>query len=355
MHQVLYYTLDGDTTRAQEILASWGMDGEIELVGCAHDALVAPTPEAMRGMEAVIGEFAPFVKRAVDDAAAAGIRIIASQSIGLNHLDVEGLTRRGIVVANCPGYCAEDVATHAAALMLDLMRKVTFTNRDVLAGAWDPKAGYPAFRTQGRTLGLVFFGHIARALVPIARALGMRVVVWAPTKTADELASAGCTKAETLDELLRASDVVSLHCPLIPETAGLIGARELTLMKPTAYLVNTARGGIVDEDALADALDAAEAGREAEPVVLADGTRGTRGIRAAGLDVLAREKQPNRRLIEHPRCVVTPHNAYDSVESADALRRMSLEAVCDALVRNIAPAGTVNPEAARAQHLAPRP
>lgn len=325
-HKVLYYTLDGDTARAREILDGWGVGDEVELAGCAHEPYAAARPEQLEGCEAFIGEFAPVMGSAVDAFADAGIRVATSMSIGVNHMDVDRLTERGIVVTNCPGYCAEDVACHTVALMLDLMRKITFGNRHVLAGGWDPKAGYPVFRTQGRTLGLVFFGHIARSVAPIAQALGMRVLVWAPTKTEEELKAAGCERADTLDELLGQSDVVSLHCPLIPETERLIGARELSLMKPTAYLINTARGEIVDEEALLEALDA-----------------GT--IRAAGLDVLAHETQRNRRLIEHPRVVVTPHAAYDSLEAADNLRIMSLEAVCDALVRGESPRYAVNPEA----------
>lgn len=328
-HRVLFYTLDGKTDKANDILRSWGMGESIELVGCAHPAMAAPTEEQLQGCEGFVGEFAPVLGDTVGAMARAGIRVAASMSIGMNHMDVAGLQARGITVANCPGYCAEDVATHAVALMLDLMRKVTFTNRDVVTGAWDPKAGYQAYRTQGRTLGLVFFGRIARAVVPVAQALGMHVLVWAPTKTAAELAEVGCEKVERLDDLLAAADVVSLHCPLIPETRGLIGARELALMKPTAYLVNTARGELVDEKALVAALN--------ENVT----SGGAQGIRAAGLDVLAHERTPLRALIEHERCIVTPHCAYDSVEAAGALRRMSLEAVCDVLMRGKEPVNVV--------------
>ena len=324
-HRVLYYTLDGDTARAQKILEGWGVDGELELVGCKHAANDPAGPAQLAGYEAIIGEFSPMLGDTVKHAAAAGIRVVASMSIGMNHVDVAGLTARGITVCNCPGYCAEDVAAHTIALMLDLMRKITFTNRAVLGGTWDPKGGYEAYRTQGRTMGLVFFGRIARAVAPIAQALGMRVLVWAPTKSAEELGAAGCEKAESLDMLLAAADVVSLHCPLIPETAGLIGARELSLMKPTAYLINTARGPLIDEDALLAALDANVA------------SGGTRGIRAAAMDVLAKETSPNQALIHHPRCVVTPHTSYDSAESADNLRIMSLEAVVDVLVRGVEP------------------
>lgn len=334
-HSVLYYSLDGNTDRARKILDQMGAGGDIRLIGCAHEAYARPTPEQLAECEGFIGEFAPITGDTVDAVAKAGVRVCASMSIGLNHMDVEGLQCHGIIVTNCPGYCAEDVACHTVALMLDVMRKVTFGNRSVLSGSWDPQAGYPVYRTQGRTIGLVFFGHIARAVAPIARALGMHVLVWAPTKSAAELEEAGCERAESLEELLRASDVVSLHCPLIPETRGLIGARELSLMKPSAYLINTARGEIVDEDALIDALDKGQ-------------------IRAAGLDVIAHETHPNRRLIEHPRVVVTPHSACSSEEAADNLRRMCLESVVDVLVRNTAPAWSVTPEAVAAQGLAPR-
>lgn len=328
-HRVLYYTLDGDIERANEMLDEMGHADDIELVGCAHVPFAAPTAEQLKGCDGFIGEFAPVLGETVGAMADAGVRVAASMSIGMNHMDVDGLEAHGVTVTNCPGYCAEDVATHAIALMLDLMRKVTFTNRSVVGGAWDPKGGYEPYRTQGRTLGLVFFGNIARQVAPVARALGMRVLVWAPTKTPEELAAAGCERAATLDELLAASDVVSLHCPLIPQTRGLIGARELSLMKPTAYLINTARGPVVDEAALVAALDANVA------------SGGAQGIRAAGLDVLADEKAraqgATRRLIEHPRCVVTPHAAYDSAEAADTLRRMSLASVVDVLVRGVAP------------------
>ena len=332
-HRVLYYTLDGDTSRANEILAQLGCAEAIELVDAAHEPFKAPTPEQLNGCEAVVGEFMPVIEDAVDSFANAGVKLVASMSIGLNHMDVAGLAQRGVLVSNCPGYCAKEVAAHTIALMLDLMRKVTLSNRDVLAGGWDPKAGYPVHRPCGQTLGLVFFGRIAREVAPVAQALGMRVLVWAPTKSAEELAAAGCEKAETLEDLLRASDVVSLHCPLIDETRGLIGARELALMKPGAVLVNTARGEVVDEKALVAALN--------EGIT----SGGKTGICAAGLDTLAHEASGrNEKLIRHPRCIVTPHSAYDSIEAADALRQMSLEAVCELLVEGRRPTNCVSPE-----------
>lgn len=328
-HNVLYYICDGNTAPAQAILDTMEGGDQINLVGCTHEPLVPPTPQQLAGCEGFIGEFGPVPAETAAAMGEAGLKIASSMSIGLNHMDVAALNAAGVTVTNCPGYCAHDVAQHTIALMLDLMRKVTFSNRHVQAGEWNPLGGYPAHRTQGQTLGLVFFGNIARAVVPVAKALGMNVLVWAPTKSAEVLAQAGCTKAETLDELLAASDVVSLHCPLIPETEELIGAHELEVMKPTAFLVNTARGPVIDEDALVAALD--------ENIA----SNGSRGICGAGLDVLADETAPNRALIEHPRCVVTPHAAYCTEEANDTLRQMTLKAMVDKLVFNREPENVV--------------
>lgn len=312
-HHVLLYTLDGTTDVAEAYLASRGLADRFVLVGLAHRPMASPTASELAGFEAVLGEFMPVRAEEADVMSSAGIRLVASMSIGLNHVDVAALAERGILTANCPGYCADEVAEHAVALMLDLMRQVTTSNRDVLAGTWDPHFGYEMRRATSQTCGLVFFGGIARHVAPIVQALGMHVVVWAPTKTGSELAAAGCEKVDTLDELLARADVVSLHCPLIPMTKGLIGAPELARMKSTAFLVNTSRGAVVDEEALADALE-------------------TGTIRAAGLDVLADEAHPNKRLVDNPHCIVTPHVAYESREAAEALVTMSMKSVCELLV-----------------------
>jgi D-3-phosphoglycerate dehydrogenase len=331
-HRVLFYTLSGDTGPAQSILDEWGVAEQIELVGVRHDVLVPVTTgaarELARGCEAVVNEFAGLDAAGADALAASGVRLLASLSIGINHFDVDALTRAGVLLTNCPGYCADDVALHAVALMLDLMRKVTASNIDVRAGRWNPYFGYPVHRPAGRTLGLVFFGRIARKVAPIAQALGMRVVVWAPTKSAEELADAGCEKIDTLDELLVRSDVVSLHCPLISLTENLIGARELALMGPDAFLVNTARGGCVDEEALLEALE-----------------KGT--IRACGLDCLTNEREltaTERAIVAHPNAIVTPHSAYVSEEASDALLRMGLQSVRELLIEGRTPTFALNAE-----------
>ncbi|MBP3883351.1 MAG: hypothetical protein J6D54_00215 [Olsenella sp.] len=334
-HRVLFYTLSGDTTAAQAILDEWGVGEQIELVGVSHGVFVPVTEgaadELARGCDAIVNEIAGLSAAGARAVAESGARLFASLSIGINHIDVDALTREGVLLTNCPGYCAEDVALHAVALMLDLMRKVTASNLDTRAGRWNPYFGYPVHRPAGRTLGLVFFGHIAQKVAPIAHALGMSVVVWAPTKSAEEIADAGCEKVDSLDELLVRSDVVSLHCPLIPLTENLIGARELTLMGPDAFLINTARGGCVDEEALLEALE-----------------KGT--IRGCGLDCLTREREltaTERAIVAHPRAIVTPHSAFVSEEATDELLRMGLRSVKELLVDGTMPTHALNPEALR--------
>ena len=329
-HRVLLYTLSGDTTLADSILDGWGVRDQIELVGIPHDVFVPITEgapdELARGCDAIVNEIAGISEAGAPAVAASGARLFASLSIGVNHIATDALARDGVLATNCPGYCTEDVALHTVALMLDLMRKVTSSNRDVIAGRWDPYFGYPVHRPSTQTLGLVYFGRIARAVVPIARALGMRVVVWAPTKSAAELASAGVEKADTLDELLTRADVVSLHCPLIPETEHLIGARELALMGPDSFLINTARGGCVDEEALLGALE-------------------TGTIRGCGLDCLTRERDlsPTALAIaRHPNAVVTPHTAFASEESAEELMRMGLQSVRELLIEGRVPTYALN-------------
>jgi D-3-phosphoglycerate dehydrogenase len=322
--RVLWYTLDGDISKANEILSERGVSDEIELVAAPHEAYVPPTPEQLAGCDAIVNERCAIRGKTVEDCVNAGIRLVASMSIGINHIDVSRLAKHGILVSNCPGYCAEEVATHAMALMLDVQREITFSNRNVLAGRWAPKVDYPIHRMSSQVLGLIFFGHIARAVVPMAQGLGMRVIVWAPTKSADEIAKAGCQKVDSLEELLRKSDVVSLHCPLVAETKGLIGAHELELMGPNAFLINTARGECVNEDALVDALEA-----------------GT--IRGAGIDTLTHEvHDQNIRLVNNPHCIVTPHVAFDSEEAADTQRHMALSACIEFLVEGKRPEHTVS-------------
>lgn len=181
-------------------------------------------------------------------------KIIARYGIGVDTIDVEAATRAGIIVTNNPTYCIEEVAEHALALLLACARKVVFYDRMVRGGRWEVPPGKPMFRLAGSTLGLVGFGNIARQVAIRAAAFGMRVLFFDPFVKSAPAGIPGEPRA-SLDEVLAEADLVSLHPPLTPETRGLLGDAALAKMKKTAWLVNCARGPIVDTAALVRALD----------------------------------------------------------------------------------------------------
>jgi D-3-phosphoglycerate dehydrogenase len=181
-------------------------------------------------------------------------RIIARYGIGVDTIDLVAATEAGIIVTNNPTYCIEEVAEHTMSLLLACARKVAFYDRLVRKGRWEVPPAKPMFRVAGRTLGLVGFGNIARAVAVRAAGFGMRVLFADPFVSAGQFQAPG-EKKEFL-EMLRASDFVSLHPPLAPETRGMMNDAALAAMKPTAFLINCSRGPIVDTAALVRALDA---------------------------------------------------------------------------------------------------
>ncbi len=181
-------------------------------------------------------------------------KIIARYGIGVDTIDLEAATRAGIIVTNNPTYCIEEVAEQAMALMLACARKIVVYDRLVRAGKWDLAPGKPIFRIAGRTLGLVGFGHIGQQVAARAAAFGMHVLFFDPVVQNGQ--HPGQAKKVELRELLNESDFVSLHPPLIPQTRKMINDETLGQMKPTAFLINCARGPIVDTEALVRALDA---------------------------------------------------------------------------------------------------
>ena len=238
-----------------------------------------------------------------------GLRAIASATVGLDHVAVEAAERRGIAVVNVPDYCIEEMADSTIALLLALVRGVVELDRSVRAGRWDHAAAGPLGRVAGSRLGVVGFGRIGRAVARRALALGFEVWAADPTVPAREIAAAS-VRPSRLEELLAACHAVTLHLPLTPETDKLIGADELELMQPGAVLVNTARGKLVDVDALVAALN-----------------RGH--LSGAALDVLPVE--PPERWPEVPGLIVTPHAAWYSPESEREARVRALAALRSAL------------------------
>jgi glycerate dehydrogenase len=254
-------------------------------------------------------------------ASLADVRVISVLATGYNVVDVAAARERGIAVCNVPEYATPNTAQATWALILELTNRVGELSASVHAGRWSKSPDFcywdgELVELAGRTLGIVGYGRIGRTVAAIGRAFGMRILAHRRTPGPD----AECVDLETL---LRESDVVSLHCPLTPETQGLIDARRLALMKPTALLVNAARGPLVVEADLAAALDA---GR----------------IAGAALDVLSIEPPPaSNPLLTAKNCIITPHVAW---ATRDARRRL-IEATAENLRAFAAgrPRNVVNP------------
>lgn len=235
------------------------------------------------------------------------LRFIAVLATGYDVVDVAAAKARGISVANVPEYGTEDVAQHAMALLLELCTRAGDHGRAVAAGDWSRSPDFCFWLTaprslDGLTLGLVGYGRIAQRLAAIARALGMRILAASPSRRGDP------DGWREIPALFAESDVVSLHCPLTAANARFVDAALLARMRPHAFLLNTARGGLIDEVALAAALRAGQ-------------------LAGAGLDVLSREPPPaDNPLIGAPNCLITPHIAWASLA---ARRRLMAETVAN--------------------------
>ena len=227
-------------------------------------------------------------------------KIIARYGIGVDTIDLDAATEAGIIVTNNPTYCIDEVAEHAMALILACARKVSVYDRLVRGGQWNIAPGKPIFRLSGSTLGLVGFGHIGQQVAARAQAFGMRVLFFDPAVAAARR-GVSAEKAD-LPTLLRQADFVSLHPPLLPQTRKMIDDAALRQMKPTAYLINCARGPIVDTDALVRALDA-------------------RVIAGCALDTVDPEPLPDPHPLRgRDNVIITPHAAWYSEQAMAALQ-----------------------------------
>ena len=255
-------------------------------------------------------------------------RIISRFGIGVDNVDIPAATERGIVVTKVPDYCIDEVSDHTMALLLSAVRKIPFANSSVHAGKWEMPAVVPIHRLRGTVLGLVGFGRIPQVVAPKAKSFGMRVVSFDPYIPKQVFGRAGVQSVE-LGELLKISDYISIHSPLLPETQGLFNAAAFRQMKPSAYLINTARGPIVDEAALAHALDAGQ-------------------LAGAALDVMPKEPPTDSPLFGRPNVIITPHTSFYSEESLVDLQTKAAEEVVRVL-KGEAPKNPVNPEALKAR------
>jgi D-3-phosphoglycerate dehydrogenase len=303
-------------------------DLEIEqtlLAKYGAELVVAPNRESATlrrlaaGVDAIMTNWSDVPSDLID--AAPNCRIISRLGIGLDNIDVKHATARGIPVTNVPDYCLVEVAEHTLALLLALARKIAIYRDKQRANAYDLPAGFPLRRIEGQTLGIIGLGQIGRRVAKKAQCLGLNTIAFNRSQSDPP---AGVHYVD-LNELLATSDFVSLHVPLTKDTQNLIGAKQLAQMKPSAFLINTARGGLVDHAALAAALASDK-------------------LAGAALDVQEREpcdlSQPP---YSDPRVLVTPHAAFYSEESVSELRRRVAHQVGVRLSGNV-PENVVNPE-----------
>ena len=276
---------------------------EREILGAIDAELIVPPRTDEASLAAAAADVQAIMTNwaRVSDAvleAAPNCRSVARMGIGLDNIDVASATHRGMAVTNVPDYCLIEVAEHALALLLAQARKIGYWHLETKAGRYQLQSGPALRRIAGQTLGIVGFGRIGRKLAEKAAALGLRILATGRTPRDLPPGVRWCG----LDELLVASDYVSLHLPLTPATCHMIGAEQFARMKPTAYLINTSRGGLIDAVALAAALNAGQ-------------------IAGAGLDVQEPEP-PNlgEPPYNDPRVIVTPHAAFVSEESLMDLR-----------------------------------
>ena len=297
-----------------------GHDVELRVLDCR-------TPEEVAGQagdaDVLVNQYVPITGAVLD--ALPRCQLVVRYGVGVDNVDVEAATGRGVWVANVPDYGRDEVADHTLALALSLLRGVVVLDRSVRDGVWDLEPARPLRRLSTLTWGVVGCGAIGRGVAERAAGLGMRVL----GHDLPGVPSRAPIERVGLEELLEGADVVSLHAALTPESHHLIGAAALARMRPAAFLVNTARGGLVDAAALLAALEAGE-------------------LAGAALDVLEGEPPDELgwRLARHPRVVATPHAAWYSEEAFHTLKS---EAAREALrvLEGGEPRSPVNSPAAR--------
>lgn len=265
-----------------------------------------------RDADALLVQWAPITAEVI--AALSNCRVIVRYGIGVDNVDLKAAAAKGIPVCNIPDYCIDEVADHALGLGLSLARQIPQTDATVRGGVWKitPPSPFPAYRET--TFATAGFGRIARAVLARAKPFGFRLAAYDPFVPADAFASLGIQKLER-DELFAQAGIVSLHLPLTPETKHFVSRDRLATMRRDAIIVNTARGGLIDSNALADALNAG-------------------AIAGAGLDVFEAEPLPSESPLRScPNTILTSHTAWYSGGSVGVLQRKAAEEIVRGLNR----------------------
>lgn len=308
---------DADAVIEQRVLEE--ANARLEIHECREeDGLL----EIVRDADGLLVERAPITRKVI-----AGMErclVMARYGVGYDCIDVDAATDAGIIVCNVPDYCVAEVADHTIALLLAQARSLFQLDSEVRRGVWDVYSGGKGNqRLEGLTLGMIGLGRIGRAVAKRASAFGFKIMVYDPYVSAEAMAAAGLQKAD-LEEVLKSADFLTMHLPLSAETRHILNADRIRLMKPTAHLVNTARGGLVDQQALAEAL---MEGR----------------LAGAALDVLEKEPpEPDDPLLKLPNVILTPHAAFYSPGASRDLHRMAAEEVARVLKGEM-PHSVVNP------------
>lgn len=287
-----------------------------------RDASVEQRLTALAQADALMIREAPLT--ASDINAMDKCQVIVRYGVGVDNVDLPAAKAKGIYVANVPDYGSEDVAEHALALLLSATRRITSRNSQVHQGQWNIGQAEPMFRLSGKVLGIVGFGRIARCLATKSRGIGFRTIMVCDPLLDDAAAQAAGVQKVSLAQLCCEADLISLHVPLSSSTRHLIGKTELTSMKPTAVLVNTSRGGLIDETALYDALVAKQ-------------------LFSAGLDVFEQEPvKADNPLLRLSNVICTDHTAWFTQESVTELQRKAAQEVLRVFEGN-KPLNWVNP------------
>ncbi len=266
--------------------------------------------EVARDADAIINQYAPITNRVIENLEKC--KVIARYGVGVNTIDVSSATEKGIVVSNVTDYCIDEVSDHAFALLMSAARKVVQLNAGVKSGVWNFNVGVPIFRLRDRVLGLVGFGQIPQTLATKAQAFGLKVIAYDPF-VSSEVADNLNVSLVNLDDLCREADFVSVHAPLNEQTQGLINVQQFEAMKKEAFIINTARGPVIHEQALIDALQVGK-------------------IAGAALDVV--EDEPigqDNPLLQMDNVILNPHVAWYSEEAQEELKRKTAQNVVDVL------------------------
>ena len=301
----------------------------LQEAGCTvvRSPIAGPIPEGeltdlLRDCDAVIASSDPYTSHMFS--ALPHFKMVARCGVGYDRVDVSAATEAGVIVTTTPGAMTEAVADYTIGLMLAVARSIPLGDALMKQCGWGE---YPGVQLPGKTLGLVGFGAIGRGTAKRAAGFDMKIIACDPewSNSSSLPPDVPAVEFTSLDDLLARSDFVSLHAPALPETRRMFDASRFAQMKPTAYFINTARGALVDEQALVDALE-------------------SKTIAGAAVDVYTEEPCPaDHPLRKAPRCVLTPHNAFNAVEAAELMSSLCANSIL-AAIRGERPPGLLNPK-----------